>query len=202
MHTTMPFTSDRELWRWLLEVLPRQGYWGVEEYLCLTDHAKRLAEYTDGYIEVLPMPTDKHQTVLEFLFLAFMAFVHPLGGKVHTSGIRLQVRHDKFRLPDVLLVKDAKDSRRQNRFWTGADLTVEVVSEDKPYRDLIDKRHEYAQGGVPEYWIVNPQDETITVLTINQGAYVEHGVFRRGATATSVVLPGFAVDVNAVFDAD
>jgi Uma2 family endonuclease len=54
---------------------------------------------------------------------------------------------------------------------------------------------------VPEYWIVNPQDETITVLTLAGGAYVEHGLFRRGDTATSLVLPGFSVSVDAVFDA-
>lgn len=202
MHTTMPFTSDRELRTWLLGVLPKQGYWGVEEYLALTDHTKRLVEYTDGYIEVLPMPTDKHQSVLQYLLLAFVTFVEPRGGKVHFAGIRLQVRHDKFRIPDLLLVKDASDPRRQNRFWTGADVTLEVVSKHKPYRDLVDKRHDYAEGGVPEYWIVSPQDETITVLKINGIVYVEHGVFHRGDTATSVILPGFTVDVNAVFDAD
>jgi Uma2 family endonuclease len=99
-------------------------------------------------------------------------------------------------------VKDAKDPRRQNRFWTGADLTMEVVSEDKPARDLVDKRHDYAEGTVPEYWIVNPQDETITVLKLEGPAYVERGVFRRRDTATSLVLPGFRVSVDAVFDAE
>jgi Uma2 family endonuclease len=202
MHTTMPFTSDRELWRFLRQVLPKQGCWSEEEYLCLTDNTNRLVEYTDGYIEVLPMPTDKHQTILQFLLFAFVAFVKPTGGKVHFSGLRLRVRPGKIREPDLLLVKDAKDPRRANRLWNGADLTLEVVSKDKPYRDLIDKRHDYAEGGVPEYWIVNPKDESITVLKLDKGAYVEHGVFRRGDTATSVVLPGFTVDVNAVFDAE
>jgi Uma2 family endonuclease len=201
MHTIMPFTSQRELRRWLVGVLPKQGCWSEEEYLCLTDHTNRLVEYTDGYIEVLPVPTDKHHTVLKFLFLVVNAFVDPMGGSVHFNGIRLRVRKGKFREPDLLLVKDKNDPRRQNRFWTGADLTMEVVSEDKPARDLVDKRHEYAEGGVPEYWIVNPEDETITVLTLAGTTYVEHGVFRRGDTATSVVLPGFTVSVDAVFDA-
>lgn len=50
-----------------LNLLPQQGQWSEEEYLWLTDHTNRLLEFTDGYSEVLPMPTDKHQTVLAAL---------------------------------------------------------------------------------------------------------------------------------------
>jgi hypothetical protein len=49
---------------------------------------------------------------------------------------------------------------------------------------------------------VHPQSETITVLRLEGPAYVEHGVFGRGATATSVVLEGLSVVVDAVFDAE
>jgi Uma2 family endonuclease len=195
-------TSPAELKRTLLELLPKQGYWSEEEYLWLTDHTSRLVEFTDGYIEVLPMPTDKHQCVLQFLFLAFQAFLKARGGKVHFAALRLRIRENKFREPDLLLLRSAKDPRRQNRFWTGADLALEVVSKDKSQRDLIDKVGDYAEGRIPEYWIVNPQRETITVLTLGKKKYRRHGLFRRGQWASSVVLPGFAVDVDAVFDAD
>jgi Uma2 family endonuclease len=202
MSTTIPHTSDSELKEWLVEVLPKQGTWTEEQYLSLTDDTNRLVEYTDGYLEVLPMPTDKHQAISLFLVGVLAAVVVPLGGKVRYSPLRLRIRPGKFREPDVLLLKDAKDRRRQNRFWTGADLTVEIVSEDKPERDLIAKRQDYAEGGVPEYWIVNPQDETFTMLKLDGAVYVEHGVFRRGDSATSLVLPGFSVNVDSVFDAD
>ena len=55
--------------------------------------------------------------------------------------------------------------------------------------------------GIPEYWIVNPEDETITVLQLDNQHYTEHGVFGRGATASSVLLPGFALHVESVLDA-
>ena len=51
-----------------------------------------------------------------------------------------------------------------------------------------------------EYWIVNPLDETIAVLVLRDGAYVEHGVFARGQQATSMLIPGFSVAVSQVFD--
>jgi Uma2 family endonuclease len=201
MHTIMPYTSEGELKELLLDLLPHQGEWTEKEYLRLTDQTNRLVEFTDGYLEVLPMPTRSHQAALKFLFLAFNAFVEP-AGSVFFSGLRLRIRKGKFRLPDLLLFKDAKDRRNQNRFWKGADLTLEIVSKHKPARDLIDKRHDYAEGRVPEYWIVDPRKETITVLTLAGSAYIEHGVFRRGETATSALLPGVSVSVDAVFDAN
>src|SRR3954470_10583522 len=190
-------------WKDVLEdILPRQGEWSEDEYLVLTGHRNRLVEFTDGFLEVLPMPTDKHQSVLQFLFLAFFHFAQPRGGKVRFSPLRLRIRPGKFREPDLLLLVSAADPRRQERFWLGADLALEVVSEDKPERDLVDKRGDYAEGRVPEYWIVNPQTETITVLRLRGETYEEAGIYRRGESAASTLLPGFSVAVAAVFDAD
>jgi Uma2 family endonuclease len=198
-----PQVPDSQEWKDLLEeILPRQGTWSEEQYLVLTDDRNRLIEFTDGFLEVLPMPTDRHQTVLQFLFLAFFHFISPKGGKVQFASLRLRIRPGKFREPDLLLLLSAKDPRRQNRFWLGADLALEVVSEDKPERDLIDKRTDYAEAHVPEYWIVNPQTETIIVLRLRGDAYEEAGSFRRGQSAVSALLPEFSVAVAEVFDAD
>ena len=79
--------------------------------------------------------------------------------------------------------------RRQNRYWLGADMVVEIVSPDDPERDTITKRADYAEACILEYWIANPKDETITVLTLAGEAYVEHGVFRL-TTMCNVAFPG------------
>jgi Uma2 family endonuclease len=178
-----------------------QGFWTEEQYLLLTDQANHLIEFTDGYLEVLPMPSDNHQVISRFLLFALFAFIQPLGGTVLYAPLRVRVRKGKYREPDLLLVRDASDPRRQNRYWLGADLVIEIVSPDKPTRDTEEKPRDYAEAGIPEYWIVNPLDETITVLTLHGDAYATHGVFRRGETATSKLLAGFAVQVNAVLDA-
>lgn len=194
-------TPQQELQETLLELLPEQGAWSEEGYLWLTDHTNRLIEFTDGYIEVLPMPTDDHQSLLEFLYDEFRDYVKPRGGKVHFAPVRVRIRARKYREPDLMLLLDANDPRRANRYWGGADLALEVVSEDKPERDLVDKRFDYAEAGIPEYWIANPFTETITVLRLAGDAYIEHGVFKRGEQATSVLLADFAVDVSAALDA-
>ena len=184
-----------------IDVEPLQGLWTQAQYLRLTEHVRLLIEFTDGRLEVLPMPTDRHQAISQCLFLALTSFVGARGGAVRFAPLRLRIRDGKFREPDLLLLRDAGDPRRQNDYWRGADLVMEVVSPDDPQRDTQVKRGDYAEARIPEYWIVNPLDETITVLTLAGAEYAEHGVFRRGGQATSVSLNGFAVGVADVFDA-
>lgn len=198
--TTAP-TSQASLSSLLRDLLPPQGAWGEREYLWLTDHTNRLIELAGGHVLELPMPTDTHQAVLLFLYLSFHGHLESRGGVARVAPLRLRVRADTFREPDLLLLRDRSDPRRQDRYWLGADLVGEVVSPDDPDRDLVAKRADYAAAGVPEYWIADPRGETITVLTLKGGAYAEHGTFARGESATSPLLAGFTADVSAVFDA-
>ena len=182
------------------EVLP-QGCWSDDDYLWLTDHTRRLVEFTDGYLEILPMPSRGHQRILAFLYSTFHAFLVPVGGEVLFAPLRLRIREGKFREPDLLLVRDARDARSGERFWTGADVVVEVVSPDNPERDLVLKRDDYAEAAIPEYWIVDPATETVTILRLDGAGYVEHGVYDRHARVDSPGLPEFGVDIGDVFDA-
>jgi Uma2 family endonuclease len=178
-----------------------QGLWTAEQYLKLTDQTNRLIEFADGYAEVLPIPTRRHQVILAFLYELFVGFLRPRGGKVPFAPLRLQVRPNTFREPDLLLLLDANDPRNQNAFWLGADLVIEIVSPDDPERDTRVKRADYAEAQIPEYWIVNLTEDTITVLKLDGDAYAEHGVFRRGESAASALLDGFTMRVDEVFDA-
>jgi Uma2 family endonuclease len=185
-----------------IDLLPLQGLWTEEQYLRLTDQTNRFIEFTEGYVEVLPMPTRKHQAISRFLFLALLHFVQRLGGTVFYAPLRVRVAPGRFREPDLVLLLDVNDPRNQNAFWLGADLVVEIVSPDDVARDTVVKRADYATAGIPEYWIVNPEEATITVLHLEAGTYITYGVFRRGETATSALLQGFTVSVGAVCDAE
>lgn len=185
----------------VVSLTPLQGHWTEEQYLLVTDQTNRLLEFDDGSIEVLPMPTEEHQDTSQVLFLALLAFLQRIGGKVYYAPLRVRVRARTFREPDLLLVRDANDPRRQNRYWLGADMVIEIVSPDDPERDTKVKRKEYAQTGIPEYWIVNPLTATITVLVLEGETYTEHGVFGRGDRAVSKLLDGFSVSVDEVLDA-
>lgn len=195
---TAPTVEAEPAWEVAL-LFPAQGAWSEEDYLSLdTNH---LVEFSHGRIEVLPMPSDRHQSIVFFLSALLGAFAQKIGGKVLFAPLRLRLWSEKIREPDLLFLADANDPRRQNAYWTGADLVIEVVSSDDPARDLVTKRSEYAQAGIPEYWIVDPQAETITVLRLEDATYVEHGIFNRGETATSAHYADLQAPVSDVLDA-
>jgi Uma2 family endonuclease len=155
---------------------------------------------TDNIIEVLPMSTDNHQAISRLLFLALLDFVHAEGGTVFYAPLRVQVRPGTFREPDLLILLDCEDPRRQNAYWLGADIVVDIIDHERQNPDHDQTPRDYAEAGIPEYWSVDPVDQTITVHELVGRRYVPHGAFRRGQIATSVLLEDFTVDVAEVFD--
>lgn len=185
-------------------LFPPQGAWSSYDYLDLTESTHRLIELTKGRIEVLEKPTTSHQLILLYLYEAFKQFVNSRDlGTVLVAALRLRLSEDTFREPDILFAHRDHRSYVQNRYWTGADLVMEIVSDDDQSRnrDLVAKRADYAAAGIPEYWIVDPRDLCITVLTLDRGAYVVAGEYAPGQRAASRLLEGFDVDVAAVFEA-
>lgn len=185
----------------IAQLFPEQGAWSEEEYLRLTNDTNRLVEFSNGFVEVLPTPARRHQRIVSFLVRVLFSFIEEPGlGTVFFAPLRVRLWEGKFREPDIVVMLAENRDREGEQFFEGADLVVEVVSADDPKRDLVTKRAEYAQAGIPEYWIVEPQTESITVLRLDDNHYVEHGVFPRGTMATSALLAGFAVPVAALFD--
>lgn len=189
---------------WEIAVLfPPQGGWTETEYLALQKRSNQLVELSDGYIEVLPMPSPFHQRVVRFLFRLLEQFVLGAGcGEVLFAPLPIRLKPGKFRDPDIVYLRSGRivDPHHQPH---GADLAIEVVSDDEEdrQRDLETKRAEYAEAGIAEYWIVDPREHTILVLALAGSAYRVHGEFTRGATAASLLLSGFTVSVDAVFAA-
>jgi Uma2 family endonuclease len=184
-------------------LFPAQGDWSEAEYLDLTDGTKRRIEFSDGRLEFLAMPTEVHEALVQFFFLALHRYVNERElGKVYCAGIRLRVRPGKVRLPDVIFLHKDHFHRRHNRVWDGADLVMEVVSDDPKdrQRDYTDKLADYSSAQVVEYWIVDPELRTITVHQLNRGKYSVHGEFTAGTFARSAWLPGFEIEVNELFD--
>src|SRR5947209_2304224 len=82
-----------------LDLVALQGLWTEAQYLKLTDQTNHLLEFTDGVIEVLPMPTREHQRLSAYLYRSFFAVVQALGGILLYAPLRVQIRAGKFREP-------------------------------------------------------------------------------------------------------
>ena len=183
----------------IARLFPSQGVWAEWEYLALeTNH---LVEFTDGYIEVLPMTKPAHQRIVRYLLIHVHNYVDGLGiGEALMAPTRIRLRDGMFREPDVLVMLTEHAARKGEGFWEGADIVMEVVSPDagSHERDYTKKRAAYAEGGVAEYWIIDPQEKRILVLKLVDGEYIVHGEFTTGR-ADSALLAGFSIDVDAVW---
>jgi Uma2 family endonuclease len=180
------------------EFFPRQGEWNADEYLALD--VNRLIELVDGRLEVLPMPTIAHQMIVKSLCALLDTYLqqHP-GGTVLFAPLPVRLSPRTYREPDLVYLS-ARRLAETDKYPTGADLVVEVLSEGEAarQRDLIVKRREFARAEIAEYWIVDPQQRCVTVLTLEDGEYREAGVYGSGQTAKSLLLVGFAVEVDTV----
>ena len=181
---------------------PKLRRMSEEKYLDLP--GGKLVEFTNGFVEVLPMPSEYHQDVAGNIFVALRAFVRSKNlGKVLCAPIPMKVDHLKYREPDVLFKRKQKLSGnpRETKFWDGADLVVEVVSPESENRrrDLVVKRAAYAAAKISEYWLVDLKTSKVTVLKLRSGKYVVHGVFQGSEPVQSALLPEFVLSVADIF---
>jgi Uma2 family endonuclease len=198
--TPLPGRPGEPAWDVAL-LFPPQGDWSEAEYLALDTN--RMVELSDGFLEVLPMPSVLHQLLVKLLHARLEAFVSARKlGVALFAPLPVRLWHRKFREPDIVFLRPGRitDPKGQPE---GADLVMEVLSEgeENRQRDLVTKPQEYAAAGIAEYWIVDPLLARIAVLVLEGGAYREHGSFAPGQTATSVLLPGFEVPVSEVMAA-
>jgi Uma2 family endonuclease len=85
--------------------------------------------------------------------------------------------------PDVIFIAKERLSIIRSSVMGAADLVAEVISPESRRRDRIDKRDLYEQHGVREYWLIDPEAETIEVLHLNAGEYQLAGRWRPGEQA-------------------
>ncbi len=183
----------------LAAMFPRQGSWSIEEYLQLD--AGRLVEFDNGSIEVLEMPTLEHQRIVQFLYRCLFAFVSSSGlGEVFVAPLPVRLWEGKYREPDLIFL--GPDRQKGAKYPDGADLVMEVVSDDPQSRrrDLQTKPSEYARAGIAESWIVDPHESVIVVHVLVDGAYQTTTV-SKGGIAKSTILPGLEVAVDDVLAA-
>lgn len=182
----------------IARLFPPQGAWEGDDYLQVSQRTNQVVELVRGRLEIPYMPTLRHQRVLQALFLALRSFISARQlGELVVAPYPFRLADNHYREPDLLFVSASKASRMTDKYTDVADLVIEVVSNDRR-RDLVDKRSDYAAAGVPEYWIVDPDEQRITVLKLTGNTYTEHASLTRGEHVTSVLFPDLELKVGEV----
>jgi Uma2 family endonuclease len=157
-------------------------------------------EIIGGELIVSPSPNRAHQIVAYRLTQLIGDYVDARHlGQVFFAPVDVRLSPHNIVEPDLLFI-------RQERLGiygpTGPvegapDLVVEIISRSSRVMDRIRKAALYADSGVPEYWIVDPEKRELQILTLEQGQY--EPVEARDGRCHSAVIPGLAVDPASLF---
>ena len=160
-------------------------------------------ELIDGELFRMPSPNIAHQRTSMRLLLLMAPFVEDRDlGEVFAAPMDVVLSDTDTVEPDLLFIsKERMDIITRLNVQGAPDLVVEIHSPSTAQRDLTAKRELYARYGVKEYWPIDPEARTVRVLLLDDGDFVEVGVYKEGDTVTSPTLEGFSFRVEEIFPA-
>lgn len=146
-----------------------------------------LRELIDGDFVEVEVPTKLHEHIVMLLGYFLTAWSRPRrAGLVLSSGYKIRVSEKRGVMPDVQFYRHGNPGRREEAGLVDGhpDLVVEVLSRSSRRYDRVVKLQWYAEIGVPEYWLVDPEERTLERLLLRDGHYliaetrVDNEVFR------------------------
>jgi Uma2 family endonuclease len=164
---------------------------------------KRKPELDDGKLYIIPRPRIAHQRAQGRLIDYFSAheehFDEPPFEAYADVIVALPSELPRRFAPDLAVILPGNNAVVSERMIEGApDIVVEILSSDRN-RDLVRKRLVYAEAGVPEYWILDERDATVTPLELRDGEYVDRGVLTADDTLRTQLLPGLEIPLAGIF---
>ncbi len=154
--------------------------WTVDDLDDLPDDGRRY-ELVDGVLLVSAAPSEDHQIALANLYLMLAAACPPdLRVFFAPYDVRFSVR--RLLQPDLVVVPRDRSLADRRPL-----LVVEVLSPSTRAVDLTLKRQVFQDGGIPQYWLVDPFVPSLTVLELRAGTYVEVAAVRAGESYVAAV---------------
>jgi Uma2 family endonuclease len=158
-------------------------------------------EIIDGEHYVTASPVTRHQRISRRLLVALQTYVdqHPVGEVFHAPFDIVMSLHDVV-VPDLIYVSQARAHLLTAKNLQGApDLVIEILSPSTRPRDDRLKRDLYERVGVGEYWLVDPELNTLTVYRREGSGFLAPETFAADAAVSTPLLPGFEMALDGVF---
>ena len=176
----------------------------VDEFLDLPEpDDKPNLELDDGELYVMPRPRRVHQFLKDGLVAYFRnhldSFQEPPAVMYSELVTILSREPRRVLVPDLAIILHEHTDIFVRGYAEGPpDIVIEILSSDRN-RDLVRKRQLYAEAGVPEYWIFDYENDTVTPLELQGGQYVERGILTSDDTLTTPLLPGLDIPLADLF---
>ena len=176
------------------------------EYLQYEDNSEESYELFNGELVEMPPESGLNFQIANRLFLVFALMLGT--DRVRGHGLELEVRGEpKNRYPDLTIIREEHIqllSQRNTILLSMLPplLVIEVVSpgEIERERDYIAKRIQYQDCGIPKYWIVAPQTQTILVLELRVDTYTKVGNLRNDDLVRAAIFSQLNLKVSQVFN--
>ena len=175
------------------------------EYLELPDIDEyRWLELDDGALYFMPRPRRGHQFLALHLGSFFVNYLNnfddPPPAEVYTELVVIISRESgRILIPDLsIFVRSPGDDSDISSAGNIPDIVIEILSTDRN-RDLVRKRQLYAEAGIREYWIFDPQNDTVLPLELQGNEYTERPTLTAADTLTTPLLPGLSIPLADIF---
>jgi Uma2 family endonuclease len=168
-----------------------------QDYLLLPDDGKRY-EIIDGDLHMTPSPMTRHQTISGRLHYVLMGYLetHPIG-TVFAAPYDVVLSDTDIVEPDLLVVLQEGSARITEKHVQGApDLVIEILSSRTAARDRELKRKRYERFGVREYWLVDPDQNSLEILQLANGELQRLAYSSRPTHASSPLFPELVLDLG------
>ena len=171
-----------------------------KDYKSLPESETKRYELMEGELIMVPSPSFEHQRLsrnLEFILYSFVK--EKKLGTVIDAPLDVHLGEDVVQ-PDILFVSKERASIITEEEIRGApDLVVEILSPATAERDRTYKKTLYARHGVREYWIVDPEEKTIKVMTLGKAGFESSGTYGKRDILKSSIFSGLNISLSEVF---
>jgi Uma2 family endonuclease len=189
-----------------------QKRWSLREFVAFDDGRNTRYELVDGALVEMSLGTTKHGGVIRRLAKRIEQVAEQQGtdwiAVQGLVGIETAIDDDEsnVRIPDVTVMSETQWNEMESRpgsatIFQGEPapiVAIEVLSPSTKSTDLTDKRKEYAQRGVLEYWLINPKNDTFTVLQLDGMSYVEVGIYLGDQMIVSPTFPSLNLTAGEI----
>ena len=183
-------------------VYSKQDGYTYEDYLKIPEEPGYRLEILEGSLVKEPSPSVHHQRVTSALYRQLANFFDGFDpeGELFFAPLDVTLTTSNVLQPDIVFVSGTrKGIMRQERIDGACDLVVEIMSPTNRRKDRLQKMEIYRKAGIPHYWLVDPEENTLEAFLLRDGSYTLVVAGGPGDKFTHPEFPGLDLDLDRIF---